>query len=177
MNKLILFLLLITGTANAQTSTINGIVYYTKAGADAAIKAAIAAQAKVQANTDALKDARFTKIEARLNDTVFFDKKFLPVIGKTVTFSLDSLAKYFKVPAPVVDLTAVNSAIGLLNGRIGKVETGVADGVIRLNSLEGWRTNAINDLKNINAAILKIPTKAVSTSISTTTTTTTTTLQ
>ena len=173
MNKLILFLLLITGTANAQTSTINGIVYYTKAGADAAIKAAIAAQAKVQANTDALKDARFTKIEARLNDTVFFDKKFLPVIGKTVTFSLDSLAKYFKVPAPVVDLTSINNSIATLN-------TSVTSLNIRVTSLEQWRTVAQGSLDKINTTISllpPIPTKAVSVSTSTTTTTTTTTLQ
>ena len=171
--KLFIFLLLIIGTAQAQTIVVNGQRVYTQSGVDAAIKAAIAAQAKIQANTDALQDARATKTEARLNDTIFFDKKFLPVIGKTVTFSLDSLAKYFKVPAPVVDLTSINNSIATLN-------TSVTSLNIRVTSLEQWRTVAQGSLDKINTTISllpPIPTKAVSVSTSTTTTTTTTTLQ
>lgn len=163
--KIIIFFLLITGTASAQTVTVSAM--------NTAISKAIAAQAKIQANTDALQDARATNIEKKLNDTIFFDKKFLPVIGKTVTFSLDSLAKYFKVPAPVVDLTSINNSIATLN-------TSVTSLNIRVTSLEQWRTVAQGSLDKINTTISLLPptpTKAVSVSTSTTTTTTTTTLQ
>ena len=156
MKNLLFLLFLITGTAQAQTITVNGQRVYTQAGVDAAIKAAIAAQAKIQANTDALKDARFTKIEARLNDTIFFDKKFLPVIGKTVTFSLDSLAKYLKVPAPVVDLTAVNTSLSILDGRATKAETRLTAVEIRVTSLEQWRTLIQSDMDATKLYINKL---------------------
>lgn len=179
MYKLILFFLLISGSVKAQTIVVNGQRVYTQSGVDAAIKtavtAAIAAQAKIQATTDGVQNTRLTSVEKQ--DTVYFDKRYFNVIGRNVNFNIDSVQKYIKFPSTSVDLTAINNSIGLLDTRVGKVEAGVADGVIRLNSLEGWRTNAINDLKNINAAILKIPKTAVSTSTSTTTTNTTTTLQ
>jgi len=148
MKKLLFFLLLITGTVNAQTVTVSAM--------NTAISKAIAAQAKIQANTDALQDARATNIEKKLNDTVFFDKKFLPVIGKTVTFSLDSLAKYFKVPAPVVDLTAVNTSLSILDGRATKAETRLTAVEIRVTSLEQWRTLIQSDMDATKLYINKL---------------------
>jgi len=146
--KIIIFFLLITGTASAQTVTVSAM--------NTAISKAIAAQAKIQANTDALQDARATNIEKKLNDTVFFDKKFLPVIGKTVTFSLDSLAKYFKVPAPVVDLTAVNTSLSILDGRATKAETRLTAVEIRVTSLEQWRTLIQSDMDATKLYINKL---------------------
>ena len=146
--KIIIFFLLITGTASAQTVTVSAM--------NTAISKAIAAQAKIQANTDALQDARATKTEARLNDTIFFDKKFLPVIGKTVTFSLDSLAKYLKVPAPVVDLTAVNTSLSILDGRATKAETRLTAVEIRVTSLEQWRTLIQSDMDATKLYINKL---------------------
>lgn len=175
MKKLFVILLLIYGTAYGQAPSLN---LYSAAGQTQIknyVKYVVDSAFKVQSGVDAKQNSRLTTLE--LNDTIFFDKRFMPVIGKTVTINTDSIAKYIKVPAPVVDLSAITSSIGLLDGRISKVETGYTDAVVRLNSLEGWRTNAIADLKNINAAILKIPKTATSTSTSTTTTTTTTTLQ
>lgn len=146
--KLIIFLFLITGTVHAQTVTTTAM--------NNAIKAAIAAQAKIQANIDAVQDTRATKIESRLNDTIFFDKKFLPVIGKTVTFSLDSLAKYFKVPTPVVDLTAVNSSLSILDGRATKAEARLTAVEIRVTSLEQWRTLIQSDMDATKLYINKL---------------------
>jgi len=172
---LISIFILISGIAYGQAPSLN---LYSAAGQTqikAYVKYVVDSAFKVQSGVDAVQNSRLTKLE--LNDTLFFDKKYFPIVGKSISLNLDSIANYIKVPTPVIDLSAITSSIGLLDGRVAKVETGYTDAVVRLNSLEGWRTNAINDLKNINTAILKIPKIATSTSTSTTTTTTTTTLQ
>ena len=183
MKKLLILLAFTYGTVQGQTPP--SLSLFSAVGQTqikAYVKYVVDSAFKVQSGVDMVQNGRLAKVESsitalQLNDTIFFDKRFFTVSGRNVNFNIDSVAKYIKVPAPVVDLSAINTAISLLDGRVNLVETGVSSAVTRLNSLEGWRTNAITDLKNINAAILKIPKTATSTSTSTTQTTTTTTLQ
>lgn len=189
MIRILTALILFCNVANAQLTTrvststnISAPTVYTKLGVDSAIKVAISAYAKTQVPVDTTVNGRLSRIEASVvvlqkENIVPFDVRYFTASNKGVYLNIDSVSKYIKVAVPVVDLSVITSSIGLLDGRVAKVEAGVADGIVRLNSLEGWRTNAINDLKNINTAILTIPKKAVSTSTSTTTTTTTTILQ
>ena len=161
--KIIIFFLLITGTASAQTVTVSAM--------NTAISKAIAAQAKIQANTDGVQNTRLASVEKQ--DTVYFDKRYFNVVGRNVNFNIDSVQKYIKFPSTSVDLTAINNSIATLNNSVTSLG-------IRVTSLEQWRTVAQGSLDKINTTISllpPIPTKAVSVSTSTTTTTTTTTLQ
>jgi len=199
MIKTLTVLLLLCNVANAQlttrvstTTNISAPTVYTKLGVDSAIKVAISAYAKTRVPVDSIVNVRLTKVEAnvtalQLNDTIFWDKRFFPIIGKTVSLNLDSVAKYVKIPTPVIDLTSVNNSIASLVTRTTALETRVVSNEVRVTSLEQWRTTleawkttSQANLDKINgqiASLPAVPTKAVSTSTSTTTTTTTTILQ
>lgn len=199
MIRILITLILFCNVVNAQlttrvstTTNISAPTVYTKLGVDSAIKVAIVAYAKTRVPVDSVVNVRLSKLEKsvtelQVNDTIFWDKRFFPVIGKTVSLNLDSVSKYVKVAVPVVDLTSVNNSIASLVTRTTALETRVVSNEVRVTSLEQWRTTieawkttAQANLDKINgqiAALPAVPTKAVSTSTSTTTTTTTTILQ
>lgn len=145
MKKILILSLLIYATAQGQTPpSLNLFSAAGQTQIKAYVKYVVDSAFKVQSGVDAKQNSRLTTLE--LNDTIFFDKRFMAVIGKTVTINTDSIAKYIKVTAAPVDLTSINNSISSLATRVAATETSTTSLGIRITSLEQWRTIIQNDM-------------------------------
>lgn len=158
MKKLITLIIIIPlfsfGQVNVKGTNGATYTFLTQAQVNTAISNAVSTVVKNQAQVDAVQNTRLAVVEK--GDTTFYDKRYFTIVGKNIYFNVDSAAKYMKIPAPVVDLTAINNNLTALNKSNNDLTTRVTLMESRTTQLENWRVLSQADIDALKLYMNKL---------------------